>query len=84
MGQVRDMLNRPFEVKVAEAQGLIARNLRTYGDKAAIGCSFGKDSLIVVHMAIAQMPDTSGRSLMNTASLRDRRTRAPVSGAATG
>ncbi len=58
MGQVRDMLNRPFEVKVAEAQGLIARNLRTYGDKAAIGCSFGKDSLIVVHMAIAQMPDT--------------------------
>ena len=43
--------------KEEAAMGLIARALDTFGhDKVAVACSFGKDSMVVLHLALRVDP----------------------------
>lgn len=37
--------------KIEEAKSTIAEAIDNYGDKMAVACSFGKDSMVVVHLA---------------------------------
>ncbi len=35
-----------------EAKDLIKQAIERYGDNIAVACSFGKDSMVVLHMAL--------------------------------
>lgn len=47
----------PFEEKVANSQEMVAKAIAKHGDKLAVACSFGKDSLAVLHLALQHDPD---------------------------
>jgi len=53
--------NNQFEntlvTKIEQAKKIIADALEKYGEKIAIACSFGKDSMVVVHLALQIKPD---------------------------
>ena len=40
-----------------EAEDLIKQAIERYGNKIAVACSFGKDSIVVLHMALKYNPD---------------------------
>ena len=40
-----------------EAEDLIKQSIKRYGDDIAVACSFGKDSIIVLYMALKYKPD---------------------------
>ncbi|HUT82576.1 MAG TPA: phosphoadenosine phosphosulfate reductase family protein [Candidatus Bathyarchaeia archaeon] len=39
--------------KTAHAKEIISNAIKKYGDKLAVACSFGKDSMVVVHLALS-------------------------------
>lgn len=48
-------INKPFEA--FEPEQLIQEAIKRYGDSLAVACSFGKDSIVVLHMALKYKPD---------------------------
>ncbi len=56
-GPVGSKLDRPFSEKVIEARGYVAHNMAEYNGKTVVSCSFGKDSLVVLHLALQNNPD---------------------------
>ncbi|MHA2366397.1 MAG: phosphoadenylyl-sulfate reductase [Candidatus Hodarchaeales archaeon] len=50
--------------KIALAKKIIKDALELYGDKIAVACSFGKDSMVVVHIAQQIKPDVKIFSVM--------------------
>ena len=50
--------------KIEEAKSTIAEAIEKYGDKMAVACSFGKDSMVVVHLAQQVKPDVPIFSVM--------------------
>jgi len=42
---------------VFEAEDLIKQAIERYGDNIAVACSFGKDSMVVLHLALKYKPD---------------------------
>ncbi len=40
-----------------EAEELIKQSIKRYGDNIAVACSFGKDSIVVLHMALKYNPN---------------------------
>lgn len=56
-GPVGSKLDRPFAEKVAELDYYVAHNMRKYPKKTVVACSFGKDSLVVLHKALQNDPD---------------------------
>ena len=53
-----------FIDKVHFATGMIERSRIDYGDKVAVACSFGKDSMVVLHMALQVDPQFPVFSVM--------------------
>ncbi len=43
--------------KITEAKQIIADAIEEFGDKIAVGCSWGKDSMVVLHLALQVKPD---------------------------
>ena len=53
-----DKLKRmDYEEKVTYSKKLIEKAYEVYGDKLSVSCSFGKDSMVVLHMALEVNPD---------------------------
>jgi len=48
---------KTFEEKKQHSLELIQDALRTYGDKVAVACSWGKDSMVLLHLARSINPD---------------------------
>jgi len=46
-----------YEKKVAFSNKLVRKIIKEYGDISAVACSFGKDSLVVLHLVIQYKPD---------------------------
>jgi phosphoadenosine phosphosulfate reductase len=43
--------------KIKNAKQIIRNAINKFGDKVAVACSFGKDSMVVVHLALQIKPD---------------------------
>lgn len=48
---------RSLEEKIQHSKELIQESLQTYGDKVAVACSWGKDSMVLLHLARTVNPD---------------------------
>jgi len=46
-----------FETKLAYTEALMEGMIKQYGDRITVSCSFGKDSVVMVHLAIKFKPD---------------------------
>lgn len=63
---------------VFEAEDLIGQAIKRHGDHIAVACSFGKDSLVILHMALKYNPDikiifeNSGVEFPETIKLKNR------------
>lgn len=47
----------PFESKLERSRALVRKAFLNYGDKVAVACSFGKDSTVVLHLALQENPN---------------------------
>lgn len=47
----------PFESKLVRSEALVRKAFLNYGDKVAVACSFGKDSTVVLHLALQENPN---------------------------
>ncbi len=48
---------KTFEEKKQHSKGLIKDALQTYGNKIAVACSWGKDSMVLLHLVRSIKPD---------------------------
>jgi len=44
-------------INLFEAENLVKQAIERYGDDIAVACSFGKDSMVVLHMALKHKPN---------------------------
>lgn len=54
--EVREKVNRPFSVKVAETKEIIAHHFEEFGNKVAVAFSGGKDSEVVLWLCLQVNP----------------------------
>jgi len=50
--------------KIEHATEVISDAIEQYGDKVQVACSFGKDSMVVVHLALQVKPDVKVFTIM--------------------
>ena len=48
---------KTLEEKIQHSKDLIQQALQTYGDKVAVACSWGKDSMVLLHLARSINPE---------------------------
>lgn len=51
-----EMIAKPFEEKLDYAGEMVAEAVREHDEKLALSCSFGKDSTVVLHLALKENP----------------------------
>jgi len=57
LSENRTQFGNTLAGKIEQAKKIIAEAIEKYGNKVAIACSFGKDSMVVVHLALQIKPD---------------------------
>ncbi|MCE7745773.1 MAG: phosphoadenosine phosphosulfate reductase family protein, partial [Candidatus Heimdallarchaeota archaeon] len=50
--------------KIKHSKQIISDAIKEHGDKVEVACSFGKDSMVVVHLALQVKPDIRIFSIM--------------------
>ena len=55
---------KTFEEKIQHSKDLIQEALTTYGNRIAVACSWGKDSMVLLHLARSINPDVPIFSVM--------------------
>ena len=55
--EVKEKVDRPFPVKLAETREIIAHHFEEFGDKVAVAWSGGKDSTLVLFFCLQENPD---------------------------
>ncbi len=53
----KNLTNNTIVDKTEHAKQIISDAVKEYGDKVEVACSFGKDSMVVVHLALQVKPD---------------------------
>ena len=53
-----------MQQKIEHAKELIREGIETYGDRVAVGCSWGKDSMALLHLALEVDPDVPVFSIL--------------------